>query len=40
MKHVKLATKLAPVKAQVFNPYQDKKNYILGPFCADGTFTK
>ncbi len=40
MKHVKSATKQTPVKAQVHDPYQEKKDYVLGPFCPDGTFDK
>ena len=40
MKHVKSTTKQTPVKAQVFDPYQNKKDRVLGPFCPDGTFTK
>ena len=40
MKHVKSTTRQTPVKAQVFNPYQDKKQRLLGPFMPDGTFTK
>ncbi|HUW61397.1 MAG TPA: hypothetical protein VMZ06_10355 [Candidatus Bathyarchaeia archaeon] len=40
MKHVKSTTRQTPVKAQAFNPYQEKKGRLFGPFMADGTFTK
>jgi len=40
MKHVKSTTRKPAVKlAAVFDPYQEKKDYALAPFCPDG-FTK
>lgn len=40
MKHVKSATRpQIPVKATAWDPYQEKKSYILAPFCPNG-FTK
>ncbi len=39
MKHVKSTTRQVPVKA-VVDPYQQKKDFVFGPLCPDGTFTK
>jgi len=40
MKHVKSTTRQTPVKAQApFDPYQEKKGRLFGPF-SPGGFTK